>query len=381
MTDIPYIKRKIGQSYLVWFQNSNLYFQLEEPAWFVFQEIVRDNQPESVASELEQRYGWTPEESLTFVSEIRFRVDQMNQPLAIGSDSDPEPDFAQAAQHNFNSSSGYSYRLGTRVIRFSFETPWLERYIHPLISHLEAPGNEGEAILFELFTFQEQVVFRSNKEVRGIWGTDESHLVKGMVFLELINVLHQKKKEDWLMTVHASAITNGRKTILFSAAPGSGKTTLAALLRAQGYHLISDDFVPFDKFSMNAYPFPIAMSVKEGSMEVLTSYYPELAGKQLREVAPNKKVRYLPIENDLMQLIFPVKEIIFVKYNPAIDFQLDQLDFYEALRLLLEQVWVPPTPGNVEILFDRVADLSFYQLNYSDNSKALEAINQLFAND
>ncbi len=379
MADIPYVKRKIGQRYLVWFQNSNLYFQLEEPAWFVFQKIVRGNQPEEIIPEFVQRYGWTVEESLTFVNEIGLRVDEMNQPLAIGTDL--EPDFTEAAQHDFTLHSSYSYQLGTRVIWFSYETPWLERYIHPLISHLEVPGNEDEEFLFELFTFQEQVVFRFNKEVKGIWNRDESHLVKGMVFLELINVLHQKKKEDWLMTVHASAITNGRKTILFSAAPGSGKTTIAALLQAQGYHHISDDFVPFDKFSMNAYPFPIAMSVKEGSMEVLASYYPELAGKQLREVAPNKKVRYLPIENDLMQLVFPVQEIIFVKYNPAIDFQMDQLDFFEALRLLLEQVWVPPTSDNVEILFERVANLTFYQLNYSDSPKALDAIKQLFAND
>ncbi|KOH44640.1 phosphoenolpyruvate carboxykinase (ATP) [Sunxiuqinia dokdonensis] len=379
MADIPYVKRKIGPRYLVWFQNSNLYFQLEEPAWFAFQKIARGQQAEAIAPKLELRYGWTPEESLTFVNDIGLRVEEMNRPVA--GDADPKPGFDAAAQHVFTSYSSYHYRLGSRVIRFFYETSWLERYVHPLISHLETDGNEGEDFLFELFSFQNQVVFRFENQVKGMWGKDESHLVKGMIFLELINVLHHKKKEDWLMTVHASAITNGHKTILFSAAPGSGKTTLAALLQARGYHLISDDFVPFDKYTMNAYPFPIAMSVKEGAMEVLASHYPDLAGKQLRHVAPNKKVRYLPIENDLMQLVFPVQEIVFVKYNPAIDFQLDKLDFFEALRLLLEQVWVPPTPANVEILFERVENLRFYQLNYSDNSKALEAIKEMFDHD
>ena len=89
--------------------------------------------------------------------------------------------------------------------------------------------------------------------------------------------MHDKTDADWLMTVHASAITNGKKTILFSAPPPcNGKTTIADLLQARGYKLISDAFVTIDRYSFKAYPFPIAMSVKEGSIDLLASLFPAL---------------------------------------------------------------------------------------------------------
>src|SRR5690606_33142888 len=135
--------------------------------------------------------------------------------------------------------------------------------------------------LFELFKSQDMIVFRFNGEVKGTWKKDETHLVKGLIFMYLINVIHGKTEADWLMTVHASAISNGRKTILFSAPPNHGKTTIAALLQNRGYKLISDDFVPIDRNSLKAYPFPIAMSVKQTSMDLLASLFPGLEQKPL----------------------------------------------------------------------------------------------------
>jgi hypothetical protein len=205
--------------------------------------------------------------------------------------------------------------------------------------------------------------------------------VKGNIFVELINVLHDKIDDDWLMTVHASAISNGRKTILFSAAAGSGKTTIAALLQARGYQLISDDFVPIDQDSFRAYPFPIAMSVKEGSLDLLTSHYPVLEDKPLNYINPEKSVRYLPVENIRMKMIFPVKEFIFIKYDSTVDFIMEKLDPVKAIQQLLDEAWILPSPENVLVFFNKIVQASFFQLNYSNNEKALEAITQLFDND
>ena len=379
MADISYVKRKIGQSYLVWFQNSNLYVQLEEPAWFVFRKLIKRYKVETIATEFSHRYCLGFEESIAFVKDIRLKIEEMNKP------DDLDENFGKTldnfSKYNFTPYSIYRYHMGTKVIRFSYGTDWLEKYIHPLIDHLETSEEINEIPLFELFAYHDSVVFRFNNEVKGIWGKDESHLVKGKVFLELINVLHNKTDADWLMTVHASAITNGRKTILFSAAPGSGKTTIAALLQAQGYKLISDDFVPFDKYSFNAFPFPVAMSVKEGSMDVLTSHYPDLGKKPLNYITPEKNVRYLPVENEMMKMIFPVQEIIFIKYDKKVDFKCVKLEPIQAFKQLLDQIWVPPNSANVDILLSRIPQISFYQLTYSNNAKALDTITQLFEHD
>ena len=196
----------------------------------------------------------------------------------------------------------------------------------------------------------------------------------------LINVLHNKTDDDWLMTVHASALTNGRKTILFSAAPGNGKTTIAALLQNQGFRLISDDFVPIDRENFFAYPFPIAMSVKEGAMDLLASIYPTLEQKSLNYITPEKSVRYLA-PNDYpgsTKEIYPVTEFIFIHYDKTADFIWEKLDPLTAMKYLLEEAWVAPVEGNAKLLFDRISQISFYELTYSNNQKAIDTITHLF---
>jgi hypothetical protein len=199
----------------------------------------------------------------------------------------------------------------------------------------------------------------------------------------LINVIHDKTDADWLMTVHASAITNGKKTILFSAPPNRGKTTIAALLQSRGYQLISDDFVPIDRNFFRAYPFPIAMSVKQTSTDLLASFFPSLEQKPLNYISSEKSVRYLPaIDNtDVINCILPVHEFIFIEYNKSVDFKWEKLDPLKAIMLLLDQAWIAPNNGNAEILFDQFMKNSFYQLTYSDNEKALNTITNLFNND
>jgi hypothetical protein len=366
---------------LVWFQNSNLYLLLEEPAWFVFRKTRQRCKTETIAKEFSDRYGVLQDDSLSFVRDIRSNIAKMNQPAKISEQT--AQNMVDLNSHTFSPFAIHRYKLGNQLISFSYENSTFEYYIHPLICHLETAEGSNETPLFELFAHEKSIVFRFNGEVKGIWAPDETHLVKGLIFMYLVNVMYEKTDDDWLMTVHASAISNGTKTILFSAAPGNGKTTMAALLQAKGYQLISDDFVPIDRELLRAFPFPIAMSVKEGSMEILASHFPSLGEKPLNYITPEKSVRYLPANNDTdyTKSIFPVREFVFIKYDPTVDFVLEKLDPLKGLRLLLDQTWVTPVQGNAAIVFDQVIRKNFYQLTYSNNEKALEAITNLFEND
>jgi len=381
MPSIPYLKKKIDQSYLVWFQNSNLYLQMEEPAWFVFRKTRQRCKAETIAGEFAIRYSVTPEESLSFVRDIRLNIEKMNQPNNVQVLTNEFS--ADLNDYIFKPFSIHRYKLGNKLIAFSYESQAFEYYLHPLICHFETLEEFLEMTLFELFAFQDRIIFRFNGEVKGTWTKDETHLVKGLIFMFLINVIYDKSDADWLMTVHASAITNGRKTILFSAPPNHGKTTIAALLQDRGYKLISDDFVPIERNSFNAYPFPIAMSVKQSSMDLLASLFPDLEQKQLNYISPEKSVRYLPPNenSDFVKDVFPVHEFIFIQYNHSVDFSWEKLDPVRAMKLLLDQAWVCPTKGNAAILFERITHLSFYQLTYSNNQKALDAITNLFDHD
>jgi len=378
MPVIPYLKKRIGESYLVWFENSNMYIQFEKPAWFVFRKVVSRCKTATIAHEFAIRYGVPPDQSLSFVQDIRAEIEKMNKEEVAQNNTSLISE--ELNSHVFIPYAIHYYRLGNQLISFSYESRLFEHYLHPLMAHFETTEKSTGMPLFELFDHQGQIVFRFNGDVKGIWTNEETNFVKGLIFMFLLNVMHGKTDADWLMTVHASAITNGRKTILFSAAPGKGKTTIAALLQARGYRLISDDFVPIDRSTFCAYPFPIAMSVKEGSMDLLASLYPELEQKTLNFITPEKSVRYLPPVHhpDVTSDIYPVKAFIFIQYDSSVDFLMEKLDPLKAMKLLFEEAWVSPAHGNATLLFELITQISFYQLTYSNNHKALDAITNLF---
>jgi hypothetical protein len=267
------------------------------------------------------------------------------------------------------------------VIEFTYETPWLEKFIHPLLKHLTTTDTFNKKHHFELFFKNDEIVFRLDHQIKGIWTKNETEYIKGRIFIEMINVLFHKSENDWLMTVHASAVTNGNKTILFSADQGSGKTTFAALLLAHGYQVISDDFVPIEKSSFKAYPFPIALSVKEGALELISTHFPELKGNQLIRVSSEKNVKYLPVDTAIMEMIFPVKEIVFIKYDNTVDFQLEKVETVPGIQKLLDEAWIPAFPENVKVFLNSILNISFYKLTYSNNEMAMNAVTQLFEND
>lgn len=381
MPSNPYIKKKIGLSYLIWLQNSNKYILLEEPAWYVFSKTVKRYKVVTVAEHCTRRYNLTAEEGLSFVKDIRAKIVQMNLPDNEPVIDIPYPD--QLKAHRFKPYSLHRYRFGENLIDFSFETPYFESYLHPMICHLETTDKKEKVAVFELFEFHDRIVFRLDGKIRGVWTYEETHLVKGLIFTNLINVMFDKTDDFWLMTVHASAITNGQKTILIPASPGSGKTTMAAMLQNHGYQIVSDDFVPIDRHSFHAWPFPIALSVKQGSVNLLSAIYSDLEQRPLNYLSAEKSVRYIWPDHthEFVNRAFPIKEFVFIKYNPLVDFEWKKIDQVQAIKLLLDQSWISPSEGNAEIFLHQLTQWSFYQLSYSNNKKALEAITNLFDND
>jgi len=60
---------------------------------------------------------------------------------------------------------------------------------------------------------------------------------------------------------------------------------------------------------------------------------------------------------------------------------LKKIEPVDALIKLFDEAWIPPAPENVAVFLDKILNASFYNLTYSNNQKAMEAINQLFENE
>ena len=367
--------RYIDDAHIVWFSNGNQYIRLEEPAFFVFRCGEKGMDMDLIVNQCVERYGIQEEESRQFVTHIANSIEAIKQ-RPVNKESDFRTNKELQARP-FLPFSKHNYTIQGKSICFHYANRLYEYYLHPLLEHLENEANPSKYVLFELFPHHEKIVLRVNGVVLGMWREAETHLLKGMVYLQLLNVVYDKSDHDWLAIIHASAVTNGTKTIVFTAAPGNGKSTIAALLHHKGYQLVSDDFVPLERMTCKAYPFPVAMSVKDGAFGMLSLLYPLLCNDaHLQTSTTNKQVKYLPVDGRALPA--SVKEIIFIKYDPAVDFQMEKLPRPEAFKMLLDETWTSPSADNAERFLDWFTTINCYRISYSNNERIIHELDQLF---
>jgi hypothetical protein len=366
------IIKVVDDAYVLWLENENRFVWLEEPAYFVVKNHLNGLDRISISKACMSLFQANETESLMFVDDILNGIDVNEK------SNDPEKtDLTNIVVNDVAIFSAHNYSINGKILCFRYQTKLFEHYLHPLLQHLETEEESDNQVIFELLEHNKKVVLRVDNQIRGAWGEDEIHLLKGMAFLNIINIAYEKNDDDWMAMIHASAVTNGKKTIVFTASPGSGKSTIAALLQQHGYALLSDDFVPIERYSQKAFPFPVAMSVKHGAKKMLSALYPSLANEINDHHTYNQKtVSYLTFNNEASPV--PAQEVIFIKYNPDVDFEIEELPRAKALKMLLDETWTNPSPENAGSFLDWFLGLKCYRLTYSNNEKAISKITQLF---
>lgn len=349
---------------------------MEEPAFLVYQKWQQGENKDLIASHIGDKYQIPVSESLRFVSEI---LESLNTLVSPAFSCQP----IDKIQHEipFNIYSRRIYRFADAWFQFEFESEYLETLVHPLVAHWETERGDPNCFHIRLFSHDRKLYLKSDGQNMMDWNYDELHLLKGKVFMELLNKGYHKKEEDWMAVMHAASICKGDKCILVPGTSGSGKSTMTALLQAHGFLVLSDDFTPVDASSGNVYPFPLAVSIKKGALPVLQSFYPELAsGTEYNFAAANKIVRYLyPPKNAYPGTkAYPVKAVVFVKYQKGIKLSMEELPKDVALQGLVTESWLSPLYRNAERFLDWFVSRPFYQLHYSDTQELVTTINRLF---
>jgi hypothetical protein len=372
MYRIPYLKTKIGQTYIVYLKNSNHYIQLEEPAWFVFSRLREGYRPTTTAQKFSERYSISYNESLVFVNNFKREL----QGLIPQSKLDKNPD--SLIYNSFHLVCSKTYLINNCKIQFSFSTDYLCSMIHPLLNHFEVENSEKPTDQFELYHSEKKIFLRVNGQIAGDWTFEETAYVKGVIFMQMANIIYKKTTNEWLMTFHASAVSNGESTILFTAPPNHGKTTFAMLLKNAGYRLISDDFIPVDHSGLT-YPFPLSVSIRQ-SADVLNDVVPGLTTLPVKHINSEKSVRFVSFNEEYSygDFILPIKAIVFIKYDKNTTISSEKLPSEKAIQPFFEQTWISPGSDVAEKLFGILPKIEFYNLIYSDFDKALSFINNLF---
>ncbi len=366
------IVKEIEDKNIIWFKNSNSYLVFEPMVAQIISKIAANISVSEIETWCFKKLS-VPKEIITeFVTNI-YETYAKNNIL---------PKNVETKNACFNiPTSFYSekqYSINDFIFQIQFETEYHESKIHPTFSHLELKESSNHNFKYTIFDNNESIFFFKNSTFIGQWNKSDAHIFEGKLSMNLLIDIYNKPERDWLGVFHASAISNGKKSMLFLGDSGNGKSTSLALLNAYGFNCIADDFVPIDK-EKNIYTYPAAISIKEKSVAALLPYYPVLEkAEEYHLKKRNKTVRFLApkiIDYNQKQ---KCKALIFIKYNPEIELEINSISQTEGFQQLIPDSWISPIEENVAIFLDWFLELPCYELTYSNTEKMIKTVSNIF---
>ena len=94
-------------------------------------------------------------------------------------------------------------------------------------------------------------------------------LAHGLLAAEMGMNLQMALGQKRFLLLHAASVEKDGKALILTGESGAGKSTLAALLGERGWRLMGDEFALVDLQSGDLHPFPRAISLKNGAIQVI----------------------------------------------------------------------------------------------------------------
>lgn len=370
------LQKKFNNTNVLWFVASQRFIMLEKQGFDVFELLSAGDTQEKIIAFCKQKYPEHQHEIPQFVSEMAEVFKELNKTENRENISVKAPEINFSEIHFVHT---IFYQIGKKTIAINYQTTYLKSIFHPALAHLETHLMQNKTHKISLFENDGILSFSYQNKIIESFKKEDEHYFTGCFRQLLHSVLYEQDYNNWMMALHASSVAKNENAVVFSAVGGSGKSTLSALLKAQGYYFINDDFITTDKKGY-VFPFPAAISVKKGSVKTLSEPYPELHEISSEETRIGKIVQYLPVENlsENYENSFPIKAFVFLKYDSKAEPIFKPVDKKTALQELLQETWVKPGAKNVEAFFKWIENTNFYRLQYSENHQAIDLVEKLF---
>ncbi len=366
--------KSIEDKTIVWFAATNEYVVFENEVADIIQQRISGISLDEIAMKIASKMEIPFKEIKDFIEELEEQFLNKKLPELL----ETESAISQIQKPTFFEISE-TYSINDVVCKVSYLSKKERELVHPKFAHLVVADAPLHHHLFEVFIQNNEIILFVDNAFIGTWHPEEVHYFQGKFSMELIQKIHQKEESNWLGVFHASAVSDGKKGILFLGDSGNGKSTSLALLQANGFTCLADDFVPIAAENKEVYSFPAAISIKKNSLQVLDSLYPNLAtATEYDYIRLNKIVRYLPPNNTDFTTHLPCKKLIFIKYEKDANLQVNSISKLDAFQQLIPDSWLSPIKENAAIFLDWFANLECYQINYSENDKMIAAVRELF---
>lgn len=367
------IKRLTTKS-IVWFQSSNQYLVAENSVAKIIEQLQRKIAKKVLSISVSKEIDVPINKALDFIKDVENLMTTFTATKIITSTK------LSQIPKKFNTKK--YYQINNFVFFIEYKSEFEESLVHPKFAHLEIDKTAGYTYHYQVFSDDTSISFFVNGKEIGTWSLEEVHFFQGKFSMQIVQHIHQKEEKEWLGVFHASAISNGKESMLFLGDSGNGKSTSLALLQTNGFTCLADDFVPMDAKKQEVYSFPSAISIKRNSLETLLPIYPELqTSAEYHFKKLNKIVRYLPPNNSDYTRHLPCKALVFIKYVKDSELVLAKISNTKAFEQLVPDSWLSPIPKNTQLFLDWFAKLPCYQLTYSNNNQMIETVTKIFNND
>ncbi|MDH7911536.1 hypothetical protein [Winogradskyella sp. SYSU M77433] len=364
----PTYKRMFGDFCVLWYQSSNTYSIVDYSFNTILELYLQSENIEDFASYLQS-------ENLDIKSIIETINNYLKSCNTVSfSASKTSIDFNNT-KRNFKR----FYKINKLMIQINYDSELVLKTIHPSLSHLEIKEtNDIPNTVFDFFLQDGELHLFKNKKWVISSPKRAYHIIQGKFAIQLLCSIYDLEEADWIGTFHGSTITDNDSSVLFVGESGKGKSTLCALLCASGFNLVADDVSPLRSQDKCIYVNPSALSIKEGSFEVLKTIVPNFDDVPITEFNKSKgKIKYLaftPPQEDR----YPCKAIVSVNYTKGSDTILEKTSIKEVLEIIIPESWISHNTVHAKQFLHWLENVEFYKLHYSDNQSVIKEISSLF---
>ncbi len=184
------------------------------------------------------------------------------------------------------------------------------------------------------------------------------------------------------LILHAAVVEKNGISIVLPAPPGSGKSTMCALLMLNGWRLLSDEHCLIDLNTRKIIPFVRPISLKNKSIDVLANEYSLENFSKTYSNTLKGRMRYLKPTCDSWiradQECNP-QYIVFPKYSTNCNLKVTSVRHADLFERLIRNSFNYTVLGELgfNTLADLLPNLVGFDLTYSRNSEMLSWVEQL----
>ena len=274
----------------------------------------------------------------------------------------------------------HRYRLLETVIRIRCSESGMEQIAHAVFAHLGISNDEPYNISLDVHRDSDGYSLLCNGELVEQCVTEE----------ELPPLLHAYaageaySRAEYLIAIHAAAVSHDKECIVLPAKAGNGKSTLTSALIGSGFQYCTDELVLLKRQTHTVQAVPVGIALKPGSWPVLKSFHPELEDLPIYLRPDGKRVRYLlPANQSLsgnMAQCYPVHSLVFPIYQPTNTTGLGRISPADALCRLAEAGYDMEgglDREKVTELVGWISGINCYELRVNDLQEAVSRLSEL----